>query len=152
MKDRVTVFTAGGNDTWKQFHKRDYTVSLEWVLDPVLRKNDACMVIWSNNAGSFDRGMWCITRRAISEFCDEHNKPTMYCIEQCAEALQVLGRAELDSEIRALVDVVMEYVDDLIQMPIAPLPVKLAHQKDPVWEITMAETDNPNKILRESTV
>ncbi len=134
-----------------QYRHRGYVVSMGWSLDPDTGKADASMTIFPERAFE-DAGAWVITRRGVMRMCDEHNRPTQHCFEQAFEALPVLGYDQIKAELSRLVDVVMAYVDDLVQMPVPSLAVRLKLAGDPMWDVTMHAYQDPSKVLREATI
>jgi hypothetical protein len=140
------VVRFGGQDAWLQRARRGYIVNFEWAPDPDNRKRtDACIVIISETGT--DRGSWMITRRGIMRFCDAHNKPTLYAFQQARQALPLLGRSTIDLEVKTLVDVVMDSVDDLVLMPATPPAVRQDLQRAPMWEIIRRDLDR--KVVAE---
>lgn len=148
-QDGKAVANFGGDLAWKQRTHRDYVVSLEWRRDPDRpKRTDGVMAIWS--AHGVDRGAWVITRRGIMKFCDSNNRPTRHAFEQAFEALPLLGRAPLQMEVNHLVDVVMEHVDDLVQMPSTPPQVKQALRGEAIFEIIRRDGDR--KVIAQTEV
>jgi hypothetical protein len=148
--DGQHTFRFGGAASHKQFEFKDYVVSLEW-FGPDGREVDACMVIWNARKNTHDSGVYILGRRRAHLFCDEHNRPTPYAFSEAAEALPILGRAPLAFEVTALVDLWMTFMDDLIQMPAAPMRVRKALAHQPMFDIR--HTDKATgKVLRESTI
>lgn len=148
--DGSETFRFGGAAAYKTREFRDYVVSLEW-FGPNGREVDACMVVWSSRKNTHDAGVYILCRRAAAHFCDEHNKPTRHCFAEAQEALPILGRAVLQNEINALVDTWMEFMDDLIQMPAAPLRARQALAHQPMFEIEHKDK-HTGKVLRESVI
>jgi hypothetical protein len=144
------VVQVGGTAAYKQRSLKGYNLSFEWGPDPDNRKRtDACVVIWSDT-GAADRGVWVLFRRAASKFCDPHNKPTQALFEEVPHALEMLGRAQLNMEGVTFVDVVMDCIDDLVQMPTAPTRVREALKDEAMWEVTRRDLDR--KVLNETEV
>jgi len=139
-QDGRAVVNFGGDLAWKQHTHRDYVVSLEWRRDPDNHKRtDGVMCIWP--AHGTDAGAWVITRRGIMLFCDSNNRPTRHAFEEAFKALPLLGRAPLQMEVNHLVDVVMDHVDDLVQMPSTPPKVREALREAPMFEIIRRDGD-----------
>jgi hypothetical protein len=145
----LPMVSFGGERSWRTFNYRDYVVSLEW-FGPSGRHVDACMVIYNQRRNSED-GAWVIARRRIADYVDAKNNPTPYCFTEAAEALVMFGRACLDMELNALVDTVMQHVDDLVKMPVASQEVRRALAGDAIWEVTRTEKDS-GKVLNEAAV
>lgn len=134
-----------------QYRTRGYLVTLCWMLDPETDTADGAMVLVPERMFGTD-GAWAITRRAVMRFCDEHNKPTRLMFVEAAKALPVLGHDTIRAEVIRLVDVVMNHVDDLVQMPSPTLATRLLLQGDPMWDVTIHERGAPNKVKRETTI
>lgn len=144
------MFRVGGAAAWKQYHKHGYVISLEWMRNPDTRRVEPVMLIWSAIGNSADMGVWGCFRSAGSRFATPANEPTSRMLAEAVEALETLGRANLAFEVHQFVDTVMEYMDDLVQMPMAPLELRAAPIAGaPMWEITHHERDNPNKVISE---
>jgi hypothetical protein len=148
--DGQHTFRFGGAAAHKVTTFRDYVVSLEW-FGPDGREVDACMVVWNARKNTHDAGCYILGRRRAQHFCDAHNKPTPYAFKEAAEALPILGRAPLAFEVTALVDLWMHFMDDLIQMPAAPMRVRQALAHQPMWEVRHTDK-HTGQVLRESTV
>lgn len=144
-------FAIDSRTIHEQHLYKGYVVSLGWVLCPDTGRADAAVTIFPERRFD-DAGAWVVTRRGVMKLCDENNRPTKLCLEQAAEALPVLGYGVNRIEIIRLVDVLMAFVDDLIQMPVPSLSVKLILQGDPMWDVTVHAQDAPNKVLREATI
>jgi hypothetical protein len=126
----------------RQRQIKGFTVSFEWCRDPDNRKRvESCIAIWSNSVNKAEAGAWVITRRGIMRFSDQHNRPTTYAFVEARAALPVLGLDTTDLEMRRLVDVVMDSIDDLVQMPLAPPAAKKALKRAAMWEVTRRNTD-----------
>lgn len=147
----LPMFTLDPQTVIEQYRARGYIITLCWMLDPSDGRADAAMVLFPERRFD-DAGHWAITRRGIMQFCDEHNRPTPYAFQQAAEALPVLGYDVIKAEIIRLVATVMDYVDDLVQAPAAPLRVKLLLSGDPMWDVTLHAHGSPNKVIRETTI
>lgn len=144
------IVSFGGRHSFKQFEHKDYIVSLEW-FGPSGREVDACIVIYNARRNSHDAGAWIVGRRQISKYTDGNMNPTPYAFSEAAEALPVLGRNCLDFELKRLVSTLLEYVDDLIKMPPAPLEVKRTIAGSAMFDVTHKEKHS-NKVLGEASV
>lgn len=144
------TFRFGGIESWKQATFKDYTVSLEW-FGPNGRHVDACMVIWNNRRNTHDAGCYIVGRRQITRYCDEHMRPTPYAFNEAAEALPILGRAPLAFEVRALVDTILHFADDLVQMPVAPPAVKRQLAQEAIFEVEHKDR-RTGRVLREAVI
>ena len=148
--DGRPTFRFGGAASHKQFFPKDYVVSLEW-FGPNGREVDACMVIWNARKNTADAGVYIIARRQITRYCDEHMRPLPYAFNEAAEALPVLGRAPLAFEVRALVDVILAHIDDLIHMPVAPARVRKHLAQEGMFEVEHKDKRS-GRVLRESVI
>lgn len=138
----LPVMTFGGARSLKTRSVKGYTVSFEWCRDPDNRKRiEPCIAIWCDHVNRHDQGGWAITRRGMMRFCDQHNKPTPYAFQEARAALPMLGVDTTDMEVRRLVDVVMDSVDDLVQMPLVPLEIRQQLKRASVWEVTRRDLD-----------
>ncbi len=130
---------------------RGYQVIWGWVMDPAACRPEAAITLVPEVKPA-DPGAWVITRRALLDLCDEHNRPTEKCFAECEAALPVLGYDTIKAEVFRLVDTVMFAMDDLVLMPPCPLGVALLLQGDPIWDVTIHAVGEPNKVLRETTI
>lgn len=149
--DGLPVVRFGGAHAHKQRTVKGYVVSFEWCMDPDdkhHRRVEPCIAIWSD--GLSREGAWVITRRGVMGFCDQHNRPTPKCFREAAEALPMLGYMALHNEIIRLVDVVMDSVDDLVQMPSAPRALKEQLKGETIWEIERRDLDR--KVIAQAEV
>jgi hypothetical protein len=144
------TFRFGGVNSWKQATYKDYIVSLEW-FGPNGRSVDACMVIWNARKNSHDAGCYVIGRKQITLYCDEHMKPKPYALYEATRALPVLGRAPLAFEVNALIDTILHFADDLVQMPVAPPAARQALAQAAMFEVEHKDR-NTGRILRESVI
>lgn len=147
----VPKFVIDSETVKAQYRHKDYIVSIGWALDPNTGRADGCMTIWSARPDD-DAGAWVLMRRCMGEFSDEHNRPTVYAFEQALEALPVLGRSLIKTEVHNLIDTILAYVDDVVMLGAAPVGVALLLQGDPVWDVTVHANEQPNKVLREATI
>lgn len=144
-------FQMAAETVHAQYTCRGYVVTLGWVLDPDNGRADAAVTIFPERRFE-DAGAWVVTRKGVMKMCDEHNRPTLHCLEEAAKALPILGYDITKTEISRLVDVLMAYVDDLVLMPVPPLAIQLVLQGDPIWDVTVHAKDNRNKVLRETSI
>jgi hypothetical protein len=147
------MFRVGGACAWKQFHKRGYVISLEWARNPDTRRVEPAMMIWSATGNSADMGVWCCFRSGGSRLATPDNKPTPAMYQEAADSLEILGRASIAMEATAFIDVVMEYMDDLVQMPLAPRSMRDAPVGgQAMWEVTQHVAGSPNKVISERAI
>jgi len=139
------MFGLGGARSYAQREAKGYTVSLEWI------EGEPAMVIWPSRAGGdADVGAFAICLSSAAVYADPSGKPTEECFLRCAMALPDLGKAMLHIELHALVDVVMQFMPDLLTMPPAPRAVRQADRGEALWEITQQDQDG--KTISEATV
>ena len=148
--DGRPMFSAGGRHSFKTFEHRGYICSLEWVGQG--KKSAPCMVIWpASNVFVVGEGagMWCIGRRAITEFVgfDPNGKCTgsisEHCLREAREALPILGKDRNDKNaLHALCDVVLKGAPELVHMPVTPKDVRKELDDPAMWEVkaTIKET------------
>jgi hypothetical protein len=147
----VPQFALDERTIWRRTSYKGYHVVFGWVMDPGPCRPEAAITIIPEVTPA-EPGAWVITRRAIGEFSDEHNRPTQRCFAECTAALPILGYDTIKAEVFRLVDTVMYAVDDLVLMPTCPLGVALMLQGDPIWDVTVHAVGEPNKVLRETTI
>lgn len=139
------IFGLGGERSYRQAEAKGYTVSLEWLA------GEPAMVIWPSRAGGdMDVGAFAICLSSAAVYADPSGKPTEECFLRCAMALPDLGKAMLHVELNTLVDVVMQFMPDLLTMPPAPKAVRLADKGDALWEIT--QKNERGAVISEATV
>ena len=157
--DGRPIFSAGGEQAYKVYEHRGYIVSLEWVGRG--HKSYAAMVIWPASnifvAGE-GTGMWCISRRVISEFvgfnADDKctGGPSEHLVREARLALGTLGKDVNDQQaLLALVDAVVTYAPDLVLMPATPKSVKQQLDDAAMWEVK-ASIKESGKVINEAMV
>jgi len=157
--DGRPLFSAGGQQSFKTAAHKGWNVSLEWVGSG--RKAYAAMVIWPASnvfvAGE-GAGMWCISRRAISEFvgfnADDKctGGPSEHCWREAREALPILGKDINDKQaLTSLVDTVVMFAPELTLMPSAPKTVRKDLDTPPMWEVK-ASIKESGKVINESMI
>lgn len=139
------LFGLGGVRSYRQAEAKGYVVSLEWI------SGEPAMVIWPARAGGdIEVGAFAICLSSAAVYADPSGKPTDECFLRCAMALPDLGKALLHIELNTLVDVVMQFMPDLLTMPPAPRDVRAADKGEKLWEIT--QKDSHDKVLSEAVV
>lgn len=153
------IISPGGEATYvaglhalKQRVHRGWVVSLEWLEVPGVRGASSCMVIWPDTRLAITReapGMWAIHRSEVANFAgfNANDRCTggisAYGLEQCREALPMLGRDINDREaLLSLADAVVTHLPDLVMMPKAPPDVRkqLRDRIAPMWDIRTVNT------------
>ena len=126
------IFSFGGQTAHKTTTFRGYLVSLEWFVGK--RSTEPMMVIQSARAG-IDAGAFGICLSSIGAYADPSGGPAAGALEICKGELANLGRAPLDFEARALLDVILQFAPDLILMPPAPMDVRRQESAGPMLEV-----------------
>lgn len=141
------LFSVGGEGAAKVTRYKDYHVSLEWLNEG--RESEPIMVIWSAHGGR-EAGCFGICLSSIGKYAEPDGRPTDEAFFEAYDALETLGRAQLFSEVKALVDCIMLFVPDLIAMPPSPLDVRRMDAVQPLLEITRKDING--KTLAEDKV
>lgn len=136
-----------GENSHAQFHSGDYSVSIEWHIEP--RSTEPIMVIWPKHGGR-DAGAFGICLSSIGKYADPSGKPTREAFLECWRALPTLGRAQIDIEVFRLLDVILRHTPDLIRCPPAPPAVRQAEAGEALLEITAK--DEHGKTIDEAIV
>lgn len=141
------LFGVGGENAWRTHEHKGYRVSLEWDETD----GEPLMLIWpATNFLEREVGVFGIGRSSAGKYADPSGKPTGDCLVECAAALPTLGKAMLNIEVHALVDVVMRFIPDLILMPPAPRAMRRAARGEALIDIT--QVDNHGKTISEVSV
>lgn len=153
------VFVVGNSHSYKQATMRGFNVSLEWIGEG--RKSQPCMCIWPESNIFINRehtGVWCIGRRAITEFVGFNKdgtctgNPSEHCFREAREALTVMGKDQNDQQaLRALADVVIRFAPDLVHMPVTPIAIRKDLEGSAMWEVTNTDKST-GKVLSEAAV
>ena len=138
--------TKVGDMAWQQFESGGYKVSIEW--DSSATECEPIMAIWS--AGSADGGVFGICLSSIGKYADPSGNPNPQAFVECLRALPTLGRAQIDIEVYALLDVILRHTPDLIRCPVQPPAMRMAEAGDPLLEVTYKSEDG--KTLSESLI
>jgi hypothetical protein len=129
--------TKVGDIAHKQFRSGDYNVSIEWLSEG--RECEPVMAIWSPT--SRDGGVFAICLSSIGKYADPSGGPARSAFLACWQALPTLGRAQIDLEVFALLDVILRHTPDLINCPPMPPAARLAEAPAPLLEITTKDQD-----------
>lgn len=134
-----------GENSWRQFHAGDYSVSIEWYSEG--RECEPIMAIWSKH-GSRDAGCFGICLSSIGKYADPSGNPTPDAFRECWRALPTLGRAQLDMEVYRLLDVILRHTPDLIRCPPVPPAVRRAEAGEALMEARIQ--DSTGKVHKEA--
>jgi hypothetical protein len=129
--------TKVGDIAHKQFRSGNYNVSIEWLSEG--RECEPVMAIWSPT--SQDGGVFAICLSSIGKYADPSGGPTRQAFMEAWKALPTLGRAQIDLEVFALMDVILRHTPDLINCPPMPPAARLDEAPAPLLEITTKDQD-----------
>lgn len=141
------LFGVGGENAWRTHEYKGYHVSLEWDEND----GEPMLLIWP--ATSFlerEVGVFGIGRSSASKYLNADGTPTPACAEECAIALDALGKALLRVEVITLMDVVVRFLPDVILMPPAPKALRLAARGEALMDIV--QVDGHGKKLSEVSI
>lgn len=139
------MFGVGGQSVHATYVYKGYAVSLEWDA----QDGEPVMLMWSAIGGQ-GAGVFGICLSSAGKYADPSGRPTEECLVNCAAALPTLGRAMLNVEVTTLVDVVMNFMPELLMMPPAPKQVRLDGKGAALFEITQQNGDG--KTVSESLI
>lgn len=139
------MFKVGGAHARSTHEMKGYVVSLEWDEDD----GEPIMLIWSAHGG-INAGVFGIALSSIGKYVEPNGSPSREGLVECGKVLPLLGRAQLTSELHALVDVVLNFTPALIRMPPCPRDLRLKARGGAMWEITTK--DENDKVIREVSV
>ena len=130
------MFAVGGNTAFKAFEHRGYHVSLEWDETD----GEPIMLIWSERGGR-EAGVFGICLSSAGKYAEPDGRPTMEGIIECGKALEVLGQGVTKMEMKALVDVVMRHIPDLLMMPPAPKNLRAHMRRAALMDVEQRDQD-----------
>jgi hypothetical protein len=139
------MFGVGGQHVHAMHDYKGYTVSMEWDA----QDGEPVMLIWSSISG-LGAGVFGICLSSAGKYADPSGKPTEECFVQCAAALPTLGRAMLNLEVSTLVDVVINYMPELLCMPPAPRAVRLGAKGEAMFEVS--QENHHGRIVSERLI
>lgn len=121
-----------GDIAHAQFRSGQYNVSIEWLSEG--RECEPVMAIWSPT--SMSGGVFAIALSSIGKYADPSGNPTRTAFLEAWRALPTLGRAQIDIEVYALLDVILRHTPDLIRCPPMPPAARQAEAPPPLLEVT----------------
>lgn len=139
------IYTFGGNAAWKTTTFRGYLVVLEWFVGA--KSVEPMLCIQDAKRGE-DSGMFGVCLSSIGVYADQSGGPSPGALAACKRALPVLGKAPIDMEAKALLDVVLQFTPDLIMMPPAPVAVRQEEVGRPLIEVEL-KNEADGKVERE---
>jgi len=137
------MFGIGGPKTHKTAEFKGYCVSLEWDM----ADGEPVMLIWSP-LGGLGAGVFGICLSSAGKYANPDGRPTEECFMEAAAALPTLGRALIRLEVSTLVDVIIQFLPDLLTMPPASRASRLEAKGKGILEVT--QTDVNGKVISES--
>lgn len=139
------MFQVGGQNAKAVHQHGDYLVSLEWLNEG--RESEPIMIIWSAHSGR-EAGCFGICLSSAGKYAEPTGAPTDECFYEAACALETLGRAMLNTEVKKLVDTIIRFIPDLIMMPPSPRDVRISDAGQALVEASIV--DENGKTLREA--
>lgn len=130
------IYQFGGNQAWKTTAFRGYIVILEWFVG---RQSTEPMLVVQACSQAGDAGAFGICLSSIGAYADPSGGPAPGALQLCRDALPMLGKNVLDMEARALLDVVLRFAPDLINMPPAPLAMRREKPNRPLIEVELRD-------------
>lgn len=122
----------GGEKAWKVRVKGDVVVAYHWI------NNEPAMVLFKRGAGTaMNPGAYVLPLESAFKYADSKTGgPTRYAIQQAATAARVMGFFPDRFIITRIVDVIMEGLLDLIEMPPEPTGLN-AQQTEAIGEMSL---------------
>jgi hypothetical protein len=141
------LFGVGGENAWRTHEYKGYRVSLEWDESD----GEPVLLIWPAT-GFLERevGVFGIALSSAGKYANADGSSTRACAEECAIALDTLGKALIPMEVHLLMDVVMRFLPDLITMPPAPKALRRAARGEALMDIT--QVDARGKTISEVSI
>lgn len=128
------MFGVGGKNAHASHEFKGYVVSMEWDESD----GEPLMLIWSASAGRH-AGVFGICLSSVGKYAKPNGTPEDEGIMECAKALPLLGRDLRPGELNTLMDVVMQFLPDLIRMPPAPRMLRRKAQGEAYMDIAMQD-------------
>lgn len=118
----------GGKNAWRVFRQRDIAGALQWVND------EPALVLWPARwrpgAGAF-----VLALSSAWKYADADGYPTPYCLEQAVHAARIMGMDGGYHEVKSIVEVILDRLEDLIRMP--PKPTQRQLGGKPIGEMAL---------------
>lgn len=147
----------GGSEAWKQRTIKGITCSFQWIDlsaefdssdDPGITAN-ACMCLF-NAQRSSQRGAYVIPQQHAFLFGSRAGHPTAHLFSSAFAAAEMLGFDMRDkSAVKAVIDIIIEGLADLVLMPSSPPNNADIIVKDAVQGIEATARINGQKIHEE---
>lgn len=107
------MIAFGGENAWKVRVKGDVVVAYHWI------NHEPAMVLFKHRAGiAMNPGAFVLPLESAFKYADSKTGgPTIYAIQQAANAAHVMGFFPDKFIVTRIVDVIMDGMLDLIEMP-----------------------------------
>lgn len=115
------IYSFGGPNCYMATKARGYIVILEWLVGA--QSTEPMMVLQAERRGP-NAGAFAICLSSIGAYADPSGGAAPGAMTRCMEALDGLGRNVNSLEANTLLDVILRFVPDLINMPPAPKVVR----------------------------
>lgn len=102
------IYQVGGEESVATYLYKGYHVSLEHFIGR--RSTEPMLGIWSSD------GAFGICLSSIGKYADPSGGPAEGALQACRDALDTLGKAQLEIEAKALLDVILHFTPALIGM------------------------------------
>lgn len=114
------MVSFGGPECWKTATKGDIAISFQW-LDTNHESGDdqPCMCLYKVNPTS-RQGAYVLPQESAFMFADSRGKPTSHLFAGAFKAAVQMGFYPDKFTVHRVVDIVVEYLPELIRMPSAP--------------------------------
>lgn len=142
------LFAFGGDTAWRTTTYRGYIVSLEWFVGA--KSTEPILMLQAARAGH-DAGAMGICLSSIGKYADQSGYAAPGALAACKEALATLGKAPIDLEAKALLDVILHFASELIKMPVAPLAVRKTELGKAMLEVELRD-ENTGKVQEEVSI
>lgn len=117
----LEIYSYGGPDAWHTTQYRGNNIYLEWLVGA--QSTEPLLIIEPIRRGP-NANPLMIALSSIGAYADQTGGAAPGALERCRDALPSMGRNAIDMEARALLDVVLRFAPDLINMPPCPAVVK----------------------------
>ena len=120
---RMVAF--GGPECWKVARKGDVAISFQWLdTGHESGEDQPCMCLYKANATSRS-GAFVIPQEASYHYANRRGDPTAHLFAAAFKAAVQMGFFPDQSTVNRVVDIVVEYLPELVRMPSAPVrPIK----------------------------
>lgn len=137
---RMVAF--GGNTAWKQFTKGDIAVSFQWINTATDDEAQPCMCLYPANRRA-EAGAYVLPQGEAWRMVNRNGNPTQHLMGAAFKAAYALGSFPDKSTVHRIMDIVWEYMPELVKMP-STAPEDLL-VKAPVQgiEVTVKQNDKP---------